>query len=169
MNKAILINIIRFVSLILFQVTILNHIDFFGFINPYLYILFIVFFPQSENNRVLFLICSFLLGLSIDVFSDGGGIHAAATVFVAYIHPTIMRSVFRLSYEFHYIKIEKTHFGQRINYLFLLVFAHHLMLFSLEVFSLSHILLILKKTLFSVMFTLFLSLISITLFSGKNS
>ena len=38
-------NILRFLFLVLFQVLILNNIQFSGYINPYLYVLFILMLP----------------------------------------------------------------------------------------------------------------------------
>ena len=124
---------------------------------------------QNISVSCLSIFSAFLLGLAIDMFSDSGGVHAAACVFVAYFRPLMMRSVFGVSYDYHNIKIEKTYFGQRINYLIILILTHHFVLFSLEIFSFAHILLILKKTLFSAIFTLIMCLIFISLFSRKST
>jgi len=67
MNSKLVSNIARFVILIFLQVLILNNINFLGYINPYLYVLFILLYPFA-GNQSLFLILSFLLGLSIDIF-----------------------------------------------------------------------------------------------------
>jgi len=49
------IHIVRFVVLILLQVLLLNDINFLGYINPYLYILFIILLPAGINQtRLLF-------------------------------------------------------------------------------------------------------------------
>ena len=77
MNSLNISNIIRFFGLIVAQVLIFNHINFTGTINPYPYILFVLLYPVN-NNRTLFIFLSFLLGLTVDMFSDSGGIHAAA-------------------------------------------------------------------------------------------
>lgn len=169
MNKTVFINTVRFLVLVLFQVVLFNHINFLGYINPYIYILFIVFFPYNKDNRIFFILCCFLLGLYIDIFSDSGGVHAAACLVIGYLRPMMMRFVFGLSYDYYSIKIEKTHFGQRINYLLIFILTHHLILFSLEIFSFAHIVLILKKTVFSAIFTLLLCLIFISLFSRRSS
>jgi len=42
LNNEILKNIIRFILLVLTQVLLLNHINFLGYVNPYIYILFII-------------------------------------------------------------------------------------------------------------------------------
>ena len=59
MNSNILQNIILFISLLLLQVILLNSIELFGYINPFLYILFVILFPYSKNRGVV-LFFSFL-------------------------------------------------------------------------------------------------------------
>ncbi len=167
MNNAISTNIARFITLILAQVLVFNNINFLGYINPYIYILFIMLFP-IKNNRLLFLCLSFLLGLTVDLFSDSGGVHAAACVTIAYIRPVLLKSSFGLIYEHQTIKFSSTDFGQRLTYFSIIIFIHHLILFSLEIFNSSKVILILKKSLFSSIFTLILCLLITTLFSKKS-
>ncbi|MDO8928192.1 MAG: rod shape-determining protein MreD, partial [Bacteroidota bacterium] len=54
---------IIFVGLVLLQVLILNNIQFSGFINPYVYILFIMLLPFTIPGYAI-LGLSFLLGVS---------------------------------------------------------------------------------------------------------
>jgi len=157
----------RFIILVLIQVILLNHINFLGYINPYLYILFIILYPLNGNNSLLIAL-SFLLGLSIDIFGDSGGIHAAACVFIAYIRPLILKFSLGVSYEYNIIKIKNIDIRQRIIYISIMVFSHHIVLFLLEIFNLDHILLILKSTLFSSIFSFILILSTISIFSKKS-
>ena len=166
MNSKLFSNIARFVVLIFLQVLILNNINFAGYINPYLYVLFIVLYPFT-GNQSLFLFISFLLGLSIDIFEDSGGINAAACLVAAFVRPNLLRFSFGISYDHQNIRLSATPFGSKLSYVFLMVLIHHFVLFSLEMFSLNHILLILKKTLFSSIFTAILILLSLALFSKK--
>lgn len=167
MNNVISLNSIRFIILVLAQVLICNHINFMGYINPFIYILFIVLYP-TKNNRALLIFLSFLLGLSIDLFSDSGGIHAAASVFIAYIRPVILRYSFGVQYENYAIKFQNVEFGEKLTYMTLLTLLHHLVLFSLEIFSVSRILLALQKTLFSSIFTILLCFLITIIFSRKT-
>ena len=166
MNSVITQHIIRFIVLVLVQALILNNINFLGYINPYIYVLFILLYPIN-NNRLLFLFVSFLLGLSVDLFLDSGGVHAAASVAIAYARPLFLKFSFGMTYEHQTVKIGNSEFGQRFTYFLLIIIMHHLILFSLEVFSVDKILLILKKTLFSSIFTLILCLILTILFSRR--
>lgn len=167
MNSIFSIHTIRFIALVFVQVLILNHINFLGYVNPYIYILFIALFPV-KNNRVVLIMLSFLLGITIDMFLDTGGIHAGASVFIAYIRPIILKSSFGMIYEHQTIKFNTIDFGSRLTYFTLLTVIHHFVLFSLEIFSISKILLIFQKTLFSSIFTILLSIIVTIIFTRKS-
>ncbi|GGG36706.1 rod shape-determining protein MreD [Dokdonia pacifica] len=167
MKNSVLINSVRFLSLVLAQVLIFNNIDFMGYINPYPYMLFILVFPFNAN-RSLYLILAFLTGLTIDMFGNSGGIHAAACLVVAYFRPIALRLTFGVSYEYNAIKLPNVSFYERLVYISSLVFVHHLVLFSLEVFNISNIIYILKKTLFTGIFTSILCLMFNILFSSRR-
>ncbi|GAA4279704.1 rod shape-determining protein MreD [Gaetbulibacter aestuarii] len=167
MTTFIPINTIRFIVLLLVQVIFFNNINFLGYINPYVYILFVAFYPV-KSNRLLFMLTCFLLGLMVDMFLDTGGIHAAASVTVAYARPVILKFAFGVMYENQKIKFSTLDIGSITVYIALLVLIHHFVLFYLEIFSISKILLVLKKTLFSGIFTIFLSVIFTVIFSRKK-
>nr|WP_203257703.1 rod shape-determining protein MreD [Hyunsoonleella ulvae] len=167
MNSIITGQSIRFILLVLFQVILFNHINFLGYINPYVYIIFIIFFP-IKNNRLLFLVLAFFMGLAIDMFSDSGGIHTCASVFIAYARPVFLKFAFGTMYEHNNVKFDNTDFGAKLIYIALLTLLHHIILFSLEIFSISRILMVFQKTLFSSIFTIvMITLISI-IFSRKH-
>lgn len=167
MNSIFFIHTVRFILLVILQVLILNHINFLGYINPYIYILFIGLYPV-KNNRVVLMLLGFLLGITLDMFMDTGGIHAAACVCIAYIRPFILKSTFGMVYEHQTIRFDSVEFGSRLTYFGLLTLLHHIVLFSLEIFSFSKILLILQKTLFSSIFTILLSVTLTIIFSRKS-
>ena len=167
MNNVVSTNIVRFVLLVLAQILVLNHINFLGYINPYAYILFIILFPV-KNSRTLFIFLAFLLGLTVDLFSDSGGIHAAACVTIAYIRPVVLKFSFGMIYEHQTIKFSNVEFGSKLTYIALLTGIHHLVLFSLEVFNFSKIILTLQKTLFSSIFTIIMCVIITIIFSRKT-
>lgn len=167
-SNMFLVNTVRFITLVLVQVLILNHINFLGYINPYLYPLFILVYPLTgKKDRLIFL--SFMLGLSIDMFDNSGGIHAASSVFIAWIRPVILKYSFGVSYQLNTLKISTAPAGKQMVYIVSMILLHHLVLFSMEIFNVHHILLILKSTLFSGIFSVVLVICSILLFSRKNS
>lgn len=166
MNNVILSNSLRFIFLVLLQVLLLNNINLFGYVNPYLYVLFIILYPFN-GSQTLLIFLSFLLGVSIDIFEDSGGINAAACLVVAYIRPFVLRFSFGVSYDYQTIKFSSTPFGSRLSYVMTIVFVHHFVLFLLEIFSFAHFLLLVKKTLYSTLFTMLLVFLSLALFKRK--
>lgn len=162
MNSALILNIIRFALLVAVQVVVFNNIDLFGFINPFPYILFILLYPVNANRAGL-LIASFLLGLSIDYFTNSGGVHATASLVLAYLRPSFFKFAFGLSYEYQTIKINDRLSPERFSFIFISIVTHHLVLFLLEFFKFAFILEALWRTLLSTIFTLIVSIIIIYL------
>ena len=66
--QLVLVNIIRFVLLILIQVFLLDNIQFLGYVTPMIYILFILSLPVRFHRGAL-LILAFGMGLIIDMFT----------------------------------------------------------------------------------------------------
>lgn len=166
-NSTFFMNLVRFVLLVLVQVLVFNRLNFFGYINPMVYILFLYWYPIKQN-RTTFIMASFFLGLVIDIFSDTLALHAAATVTIAYLRPSIMRFVFGVNYEFQSFKLNSSTKAQQITFLALLVVIHHIIYFTLEVFSLSNILLILKKSITIGAASIVLCLLFSSLFSTRR-
>ncbi len=162
-----IINIIRLALLVLVQVLVFNRLNFFGFINPMVYILFLYWYPVKQN-RAVFIGLSFLLGLSIDLFSDTMAINAASTITITYLRPAIMRFVFGVNYEFQSFKLGSATKVQQFTFLALLIIVHHLVFFTLEIFSFANLLLILKKTFSISLATLILCLLFGSLFSARK-
>lgn len=162
-SNLLLVNSVRFVLLILFQVILFDHISFLKYVNPYPYLLFIVLYPVN-GNRMGLLLSSFFLGLFIDMFNDSGGVHAAASVILAYLRPEFFKFSFGLSYEYQTVRINARLTPERFSFLLISILTHHLALFFLEIFRFSFIIDILLRTLFSTIFTLILCILIIYMF-----
>ncbi|MFT5940836.1 MAG: rod shape-determining protein MreD [Sediminicola sp.] len=167
-SKYYFINIVRFLLLVFFQVLVFNNLNFFGYINPMVYILFIFWYPIKEN-RTLFLLLSFFLGLTIDLFSDTMAIHTASVITIAFLRPSIMRFCFGVNYEFQSFKLSNSTKAQQITFIALLILIHHIVFFSLEIFSFSNLLIILKKVGSTSSVTLLVCLLISSLFSTKKN
>ncbi len=166
-NNLYLQNALRFVLLVLAQVLIFNRLNFLGFINPMVYLLFLYWYPIKQRRSVFIIVC-FLLGMTVDVFSDTLAFHTVACTTMAYFRPAIMRFVFGVNYEFQSFKLSNTTRVQQIGFLTFLILGHHTIFFLLEIFSLAHLLLLLKKILFNGLGTLVLGILMITLFSAEK-
>lgn len=162
MNSALLGNIVRFILLLMAQILIFNNIDFLGYINPYPYILFIILYPVNSNKTGL-LLAAFLLGITMDMFCNSGGVHAAASIILAYYRPYIFKFSFGLSYEYQTIKLNDVLTPERFSFILISVIIHHFTLFLLEVFRINFIWQIFLKTLFSTIFTTVICIIIIYL------
>ena len=83
MTHPLVKNTFLFIALVLLQVLIFNHIEYWGYVNPMIYIVFLLVAPYREN-QVPNLLAAFAIGLCIDIFSNTGGLHAASSVLIAY-------------------------------------------------------------------------------------
>ena len=139
MIKVFFRNVLRFITLVLIQVLIFNNIQISGYLNPYIYILFILLLP-FETPKWIQLVLAFLLGLSVDFFTNTPGMHAAACVFMAFVRPYILRFIApREGYETGtFPRLYYYGFNWFFKYTFILVLAHHFFLFYIEVFRFSN-------------------------------
>ena len=170
MNSLVFKYIIRFVVLVLVQVFVLNKIQFSGYINPYLYVLFILSLPFTTPKGLL-LVLAFLMGLSIDFFSGMLGIHAAATVFMAYLRPGIIKLLGvkdDVSPELE-PGVAKFDFLWYLTYSVILVFLHHLLLFYLEIFRFSEFFSTMGRVVISTVFTVTIIILVQYLFYRKQA
>jgi len=142
------------------QILLFNNINLFGYLNPFPYILFILLYPVNSNKSIL-LISSFALGILLDMFANSGGIHAMASLVLAYIRPSLFKFAFGLSYEYQTVKIADKISPERITLLLLSIFIHHFILFCFEFFRIDLVLTILLRTLLNTLFTFIVSLLII--------
>lgn len=152
--------IFNFILLVFLQVFILNNIQFSGYINPYIYVVFILTLP-FETPKWLLLVLAFLIGITIDTFSHTLGMHSSATVFMAFLRPFVLEIIApRDGYESEtYPQLRYYGGNWFLKYAAILVFAHHLFLFYIEVFRLSDFFATFFRALLSSIFSIFLILI----------
>jgi len=152
-------HLIRFVFLMVLQVVVFDNIRFLGYINPLLYIWFILGLPSSIN-RSLLLILAFLTGIILDVFANTLGMYAFATVFVAYFRSPLLKLVVPRDHASSAFEpsIKTLGFPIFLKYAAVLIVLLHLLLFSLEAFSFVRYDLVLVKTIVNSSLTLLLVL-----------
>jgi rod shape-determining protein MreD len=145
-----------FVLLVVLQLIIFNNIEFSGYINPYVYVMFILILPVSIPSWILLLL-SFLTGSVIDLFTGTLGVHAFASVLAGFVRPWVLSlnvtaegtegdmspSAYRSSLRWFLV------------YTVTVVFVHHLALFFVEIFSLRHFFHTLLRVLLSTAVTSF--------------
>ncbi|WP_300976649.1 rod shape-determining protein MreD [Flavobacterium sp.] len=157
MNSTLIVNFFRFIALLAIQIVVFNNMNFYGYISPFPYILYIILYPVNGNKSTL-LASSFMLGLIMDMFTNSGGVHATACLILAYYRPYIFKFSFGLSYEYQTVKLNDVLTPERFSFLLISILLHHIILFTLEAFEFSFILDVALRTLLSTVFTLLLSI-----------
>lgn len=154
-------NGLRFVFLILFQAVILNNIELGGYINPYLYILFILWLP-FEMQLWVTLLLGFSLGFCMDIFTGTFGLHIAACVFLAYCRAFVLKLLApREGYEFGLRpNIQDMGIAWFVTYSGIMIFMHHGALFYIEAFRFSEFFPTLLRVILSSVFTFILVTLS---------
>ncbi len=159
----------RFFGLIVIQVLLFNNMNLGSYLNPSVYILFILLLPV-KINRSLLLVIAFITGYIIDYFSNTPGLHSAASAFLAFLRPGLINLLFR-NHEFDKNE-EPTPFsigwGGFLRYSLVLTTAHQLLLFYLEVLSFSHFFFTLSKVALSTILSLFLILVVMLIFGRRR-
>jgi rod shape-determining protein MreD len=144
-----------FILLILLQVLLFNNIQFSGYVNPYVYIMFILLLPVEIPSWLLLLL-SFATGLIIDIFSGSPGMHTSATVLAGFVRPYVLRIVSpRDGYE-PGSDPSMIIYGLRwfFSYALLMVVIHHTTLFYIEVFRFADFFRTMMRVILSTMFSM---------------
>ena len=164
-------NIIRFVLLVLIQALIIKNFELGRFMNPFIYVLYILILP-FETPKWLLLISAFLLGISVDLFYDTAGMHAAASVWMAYVRPGVLRLFApREGYE-NSTQPTIQYFGVPwfLSYAGTLILLHHALLFYIEIFRFNEFFSTLFRVIVSAGGSLLLVVVSQFLFHrNKNN
>mgnify|MGYP005840767533 CR=1 FL=1 len=160
MPNNIISHIIRFFVLIFLQVYVLNNILFFNLINPYIYIYFILLLP-FELPPLIITLLSFLMGISIDLFSGTIALHAFASTIAGYLRPYILKL---FSPHDGYEKntaptIAFYNLRWWIKYSLFITMIHHSVLFFTETFHFHHIFFTFAKILASSTLTIVLMIL----------
>jgi rod shape-determining protein MreD len=141
--------------LILLQVLLFNNIQFSGYVNPYVYILFILLLPM-DIQPWLGLPLAFLMGVLIDFFSGSPGVHTSATVLAAFVRPSIVRLIAPSDGYESGQRPSMFNYGFRwfLSYALLIVLIHHTALFYIEVFRFAGFFRTLLRVLLSTVFSM---------------
>ena len=143
-----------FILLMVLQVVLFNNIQFSGYVNPYIYIMFIILLPVEIPSWLLLLL-SFGTGMLLDLFSGSPGMHSSATLLAGFVRPYILRIISpRDGYEAR-SEPSMLNYGLRwfLSYTVLIVLVHHTALFYLEVFRFADFFRTMARVLLSSVFT----------------
>lgn len=154
-------NLVRFLILVVLQILVFNNIQLSGYVNPYLYILFILLLP-FETPLWVSTFSGFILGLTIDMFVNTPGLHASASTFIGFMRPYVLRFMApRDGYETGtFPRVYYYGLSWFFRYALVLTVSHHLVLFSLEAFSFAAVWHVLLRVALSSIFSVVLIVLS---------
>ncbi len=157
-----------FVVAVLLQVLVLNRILIFRMISPYFYLIFLLLLPY-DTPRALLISLGFVLGLSIDAFTNTLGVHTAVCVLIGFIRPGILNKIStrETRESVSAPRISTMSVNWFIGYTAIFVTIHHLLLFMLEAFTFQGILFTLARAVLSGILSVALIVISQFLFFRK--
>lgn len=120
----------------------------------FFYLGFLLFLPL-RTPIVVQLLLSFGMGLTMDIFYDTGGLHAAAAVLLGFLRPWVLRILTpRDGYDnADTVNVHQMGWQWFMVYMLLLVVLHHAAFFVLELGSFRHFSTTLGKILMSALFT----------------
>jgi len=145
----------QFITLILVQIIVLDNINLFGFLNPIIYILFILTY-KFDQDQTLFIFLCFLLGFLIDLLTQSSGANTISCLILGYIRPFIINSCFKINSDMPKAYVNDPNISHRFYYILSVVLIHHLIYFSIVYFDINSLILILKYTFLTTIFSLIL-------------
>jgi len=158
MNK-ITTNFSRFFIFILLQVFVFNHVQWFGFLNPVIYLLFLILLPLEIPKSIQYII-AFVTGFIVDAFLRTYGMQAFACVLMVFIRPYIILILngFKLLEAGVKPVPGIKNFTWILIYTLLLVFVQQVTVTILEIFQWIYWWRIIKTSFINTLFTTFIIL-----------
>lgn len=134
MFQTIISRIGWFISLVLLQALVFNHVHIFGYATPMPYVYFLLILP-SDTPRWLYVVLGFALGLCIDILTTPG-IAAGATCLLGLLAPLYLRIFSPSDNNDAFIPSKRSmEWNSFSKYIFLSVLTYCIVFFLLEAFS----------------------------------
>lgn len=167
MTKNILIRMRNILVLIAVQVLIFSRIHLFGYATACVYLIFLLKLPRHTKSTGL-LIWGFFSGLIIDMFCNTPGIHAAATTAMCFARNPILAAFTHKGMPDDFVPgIKSIKWGGYLVYSALCLLIFYVVLFLLELFTMSYPSILITCILSSVLLTM-LIVIVIEFFTSKR-
>jgi hypothetical protein len=144
----------KFLFYAFFQVLILKDLVLFDLAQNFFYVAALLILPLELAAIPTMMIC-FVMGLFVDSFYDTGGIHTAASVLLGFIRPYLLNSLKPIGGYESGAEATADSMGFRwfVSYAFVLIAAHHFVVFALDAFSFRLFFMVFLKFLASIVFT----------------
>ena len=166
MNNSLLGISLRFVLLFAMQIIFFKDLSIGGHASGFIYIWFLLMLPL-EISPFLGLLIGFFAGLAVDFLSHTPGIHAGASTLLMFLRPSLLKLLTpRGGYDLNQIPtFFQMGWPWYLIYTWSLILVHHILAFTLEIFSGEFIGLILLNTISSALLT-WVSITTIVLLTG---
>jgi hypothetical protein len=172
-------NFLRFCLIVALQVLVLDEISLrwwsapagFPVFVPLIYPLFILLLP-FETPVWLLLALGFVLGLTVDSFMNTAGVHACATVLIAYLRTNVLHALLpkHLSeYPNQSPGVKNMGWVPFLVYSSFLILLHHIVYFTIEIWSVGNIGYLLLKILASAATSILFVIAYLLLFTRQVS
>lgn len=166
----ILTHLASFFGFVLLQGLVLNHVSISGYLNPLLYVMYLLLLPFDMAKQYV-LVLAFLLGYAVDLLAGTPGMHAAASVFAAFCRPYLIHALSKRDEEEQETEPVISTMGVRWVFYFsgIFILIHHVVFFLIETFRISEWMQILSRTLLSALLTLVMVMLVQFIFFSRPS
>jgi hypothetical protein len=154
--REIVSTVFLFLLYLTLQILLVRNLVLFDYAFCFIYIACILLLPNETSFSWLLLI-AFATGFVVDIFYNTPGMHAAATVLMAFCRPLVVRSQIdvpglesRIDFSLNELGA-----GAFFRYVFILALVHHTALFFIEASSLTLFVPTLVRVGASTLFTTF--------------
>ncbi|MCC9167753.1 hypothetical protein [Pontibacter harenae] len=170
-NSFGIIHIVQFILFVSLQILLMDNLVLYSTGFCYIYVAFLLFLP-IDISKVVLLFLGFTVGFTVDVFYDTMGIHAAASVLLAFLRPSILNLLTpRDGYDTNdSVNIHVMGWRWFLTYAFTLILFHHAAVFFLETINFEIAWYTLAKVLLSTLFTgVVMIILQLLFFSSKRA
>jgi rod shape-determining protein MreD len=170
--------IVNFVIIMMVQVFVLNDIVIKSAITlygvpafiPLLYPLILLLLPVNTPHW-LTMVLGFVVGITMDYYSNTPGVHASACVLLGYVRPYLLNLFFQQNIKELGDTIPtlfRMGFRSFLLYILFALIIHHFYFYIIQIWSFKNSLLILSKTLLSTVLSIILIILSQLIFAKKE-
>ncbi|GAB3738725.1 hypothetical protein [Spirosoma lituiforme] len=152
--REIVSSVFLFLLYLILQILLVRNLVLFDYAFCFIYIACILLLP-NETSLTWLLLIAFVTGIVVDTFYDTLGMHAAASVLMAYCRPLIIRAQIDVPGLETRIEFSLKQLGvwPFFRYVLILALIHHSALFFIEASSLSLLIPTLIRVAASTLFT----------------
>lgn len=156
--------------MILLQIFLFNYVHLGVGLNAYVYIMLLLFLP-IETEKVWLLLIGFTYGFIFDVFNNSMAVNAAAMTMVGFARPYVVR-LLKSAGEYEKGAIPSIYtmgFRWFSIYSLILIFLHQLVVFSLDIFSVQKIFVVLFKSVINTIYTaIYVIILNVLIFRNRT-